>query len=57
MRSDARFKVAYFTDILVLVEVVSYAVAAMVVDAEIVTSSTFHVCKSLCQTLAKLASV
>ena len=57
MRSDARFKFAYFTDILVLVEVGSYAVAAMVVDAEIVTSSTFHVCKSLCQTLAKLASV
>ena len=40
MRSDARVKFAYFTDILVLVEVVSYAVAAMVVDAEIVTSST-----------------
>ena len=40
MRSDARLKVAYFTDKLVLVELVSYAVAAMVVDAEIVTSST-----------------
>ena len=40
MSSYARLKVAYFTDKLVLVELVSYAVAAMVVDAKIVTSST-----------------
>ena len=39
MLSDARFKVAYYTDILVL-DIFERAVAAMVVDAEIVTSST-----------------
>ena len=39
MSSDARLKVAYYTDILVL-DILERAVAAMVVDAEMVTSST-----------------
>ena len=40
MPSDVSFTVAHYTDISFIVEVVSWAVAAVVFDAELVTSST-----------------